>query len=343
MTIESALLTRSESSCELCRSTDDLRIFAVPPFESAEPDYCLLICRICDDHLEGSSSMDVNYWRCLNDTMWSQVRPVQIMTWRLLTKLNSEPWAQDLLDILYLEDDTLALAKTGTFDGDAPTVKHKDSNGADGKDIKLKADIEAEEFIKRHISSKSNLPMLGEETGKSVEDLGKSFWVIDPLDGTANYSRGIPICCVSIALIHDMQPVIGVIYDFNNEDLYEGSLNSSACLNGEAIEVNNNTDEKESILLTGLPLLTDYSDSALVAMTKDFQKWKKIRMIGSAAMASAFVASGKADMYKESGAFLWDVAAGAAIINAANGEALITNQKDNYQVDVAFTNKNLNK
>lgn len=74
--------------------------------------------------------MDVNYWRCLNDTMWSQVRPVQIMTWRLLTKLNSEPWAQDLLDILYLEDDTLALAKTGTFVGGAPTVKHKDSNGA---------------------------------------------------------------------------------------------------------------------------------------------------------------------------------------------------------------------
>lgn len=74
--------------------------------------------------------MDVNYWRCLNDTMWSQVRPVQIMTWRLLTKLNSEPWAQDLLDILHLEDDTLALAKTGTFVGGAPTVKHKDSNGA---------------------------------------------------------------------------------------------------------------------------------------------------------------------------------------------------------------------
>lgn len=74
--------------------------------------------------------MDVNYWRCLNDTMWSQVRPVQIMTWRLLTKLNSELWAQDLLDMLYLEDDTLALAKTGTFVGGAPTVKHKDSNGA---------------------------------------------------------------------------------------------------------------------------------------------------------------------------------------------------------------------
>jgi myo-inositol-1(or 4)-monophosphatase len=185
--------------------------------------------------------------------------------------------------------------------------------------------------------------MLGEETGKSVEDLGRSFWVIDPLDGTANYSRGIPICCVSIALIHDMQPVVGVIYDFNNDDLYEGSIDSPAFLNGDTIEVNNNLDAEESILLTGLPLLTDYSDSALVAMAKDFQKWKKVRMIGSAAMAAAYVASGKADMYKESGAFLWDVAAGAAIINAANGEALLSNQKDNYQVDVAFTNRNLNK
>ena len=248
-----------------------------------------------------------------------------------------------MIDILI----NLNLAKSAALEAGKILINSKTNlnieNTSDGKDIKLKADIEAEEFIKRHISSKSNLPMLGEETGKSVEDLGKSFWVIDPLDGTANYSRGIPICCVSIALIHDMQPVIGVIYDFNNEDLYEGSLHSSACLNGEAIEVNNNTDEKESILLTGLPLLTDYSDSALVAMTKDFQKWKKIRMIGSAAMASAYVASGKADMYKESGAFLWDVAAGAAIINAANGEALIINQKDNYQVDVAFTNKSLNK
>ena len=64
-------------------------------------------------------------------------------------------------------------------------------------------------------------------------------------------------------------------------------------------------------------------------------------MIGSAAMASAYVASGKADLYKESGSFLWDIAAGAAIVNAANGKAIISNRKDNYQVDVTFTNKYL--
>jgi myo-inositol-1(or 4)-monophosphatase len=215
-------------------------------------------------------------------------------------------------------------------------------NISSGKDIKLKADIEAEKLIKKYLQSKSDIPILGEETGASVSDLGEIFWVIDPLDGTANYSRNIPICCVSIALISDFEPVIGVIYDFNNDDIYEGSIESEAKLNNTNIYVNNNTKKNVSILLTGLPLLTDYSDITLLNMVKDFQLWKKVRMIGSAAMAAAYVASAKADMYKEQGSFLWDVAAGAAIVNAAGGFAKITNQKENYQVDVAFSNKNLN-
>ena len=214
-------------------------------------------------------------------------------------------------------------------------------NTSSGKDIKLEADIEAEKLIKECLLSKSDIPILGEETGASVSNLGKTFWVVDPLDGTANYSRNIPICCVSIALISDLEPVIGVIYDFNNDDIYEGSTESKAKLNNTDIYVNNNSKKDESILLTGLPLLTDYSDTALLDMVKDFQLWKKVRMIGSAAMAAAYVASGKADMYKEQGAFLWDIAAGAAIVNAAGGYAQINNQKENYQVDVAFSNRKL--
>ena len=210
-----------------------------------------------------------------------------------------------------------------------------------GKDIKLKADIESERLIKEYLLSKSKIPILGEETGASVEDLGKTFWVVDPLDGTANYSRNIPICCVSIALISNFEPVIGVIYDFNEDHIYEGSVESEAKLNNKNIYVNNNSKKNESILLTGLPLLTDFSDTALLVMVKDFQSWKKVRMIGSAAMAAAYVASAKADMYKEQGSFLWDIAAGAAIVNAAGGCAKITNQKENYQVDVAFSNKEL--
>ena len=217
---------------------------------------------------------------------------------------------------------------------------NKEKNSS-GKDIKLKADIEAEKLIKEYLLSKSNFPILGEETGASANELGKLFWVVDPLDGTANYSRNIPICCISIALISNLEPVIGVIYDFNNDDIYEGSIESEAKLNNKNIYVNNNSKKNESILLTGLPLLTDYSDTVLLNMVKDFQLWKKVRMIGSAAMAAAYIASAKADMYKEQGAFLWDIAAGAAIVNAAGGYAQITNQKENYQVDVAFSNKEL--
>ena len=206
------------------------------------------------------------------------------------------------------------------------------------KDIKLKADIEAENIIKSILEKESSFPILAEESGKSKEHLDKTFWVVDPLDGTANYARDIPLCCVSIALMHKMNPVLGVIYDFNNNDLYEGYLDGEAKLNEMAIKVSGTTLPSEGILVTGLPNNTDYSDQALLGMVKDFQKWRKVRMIGSAAIASCYVASAKADVYKEFGTYIWDVAAGAAIVNASGGRAEITNQRDNFQVDVHFSN-----
>ena len=209
------------------------------------------------------------------------------------------------------------------------------------RDIKLEADVVAETLIKEIIKDESNIPILAEESGKSSENLGDIFWVIDPLDGTANYSRNIPICCVSIALIKNLIPVIGVIYDFNNNDLYIGSSEQEAMLNDKKISVSQTSKKHDGVLVTGLPNATDYSDQAMIDMIKDFQGWRKVRMIGSAAMASAYVASGKADVYKELGTYLWDVAAGAAIVNAAGGTANILNQKDNFQVDVFFSNSKI--
>ena len=209
------------------------------------------------------------------------------------------------------------------------------------RDIKLEADVVAETLIKEIIQDESNIPILAEESGKSSENLGDIFWVIDPLDGTANYSRNIPICCVSIALIKNLIPVIGVIYDFNNNDMYIGSSEQEAMLNDKKIIVSQTLKHQDGVLVTGLPNATDYSDEAMIDMVKDFQGWRKVRMIGSAAMASAYVASGKADVYKELGTYLWDVAAGAAIVNAAGGTANILNQKDNFQVDVFFYNSKI--
>ena len=209
------------------------------------------------------------------------------------------------------------------------------------RDIKLEADIAAENLIKDIIRNESSFPILAEESGKSVDDLGDTFWVLDPLDGTANYTRDIPLCCVSIALVSNLKSVIGVIYDFNNNDLYEGTKENKALMNNQPINVSDIVEKNKAILVTGLPNATDYSDKAMLAMVKDFQSWRKVRMIGSAAMAAVYVASGKADLYKEFGTYLWDVAAGAAIVSAAGGIAEISNQKENYQVDVSFSNSKI--
>ena len=239
----------------------------------------------------------------------------------------------------------LVIAKKAIFEAGNLLIKKKEILSevilSTNKDIKLKADILAEKAIKDIIENESDYPILAEESGLSSKDIPNIFWVVDPLDGTANYARNIPICCVSIALVSNLKPILGVIFDFINNDLYEGSIYTKALLNNEEMSVSKVTSSSEGILITGLPNNTDYSDNALLKMVKDFQHWRKVRMIGSAAMASVYIASGKADLYTEKKTYLWDIAAGAAIVNAAGGKAEITNFTDNYQVDVHFSNSKI--
>ncbi len=210
------------------------------------------------------------------------------------------------------------------------------------KDTKLMADIESEKLILDILNSQSTYPILAEEGGKSSENLGEIFWVVDPLDGTANYNRNIPICCVSIGLVKNMKPLIGVIFDFNNDDLFIGdNINKFALLNDKKIMVSNIHNKADGVLITGLPFNTDYSNNALKKLISDMQTWKKVRMIGSAAMASCYVAAGKAELYKEKGIYLWDIIAGAAIVESAGGKAEINNINETFQVDVVFSNSKI--
>ena len=142
------------------------------------------------------------------------------------------------------------------------------------KDIKIEADIGSEKIIKDLLSNQSNIKILAEESGMSSDDDSDIFWVVDPLDGTANYLRDIPICCVSIALISNLQPILGVIFDFNNNELYEGSIKTQALMNEEIISVSNIAKSNEGILITGLPNNTDYTDNALDNMIKGFLEWR---------------------------------------------------------------------
>ena len=208
----------------------------------------------------------------------------------------------------------------------------------EGRDIKLRADIESENIIKKYIKENSDLPILAEESGAN-EDLGSSFWVVDPLDGTSNYSRDFPICCISIALIHENKIILGVINDFNRNIIFEGSTETPAMMNSKLISVSDISDKTKATLATGLPAKGSYKDEAMLALAKEFTQWKKIRMIGSAAMSCAYVASGQFDQYQENGIFLWDIAAGLAIIKAAGGNYHYKTYDDNkFKVDVIANN-----
>ncbi len=131
MSIEEELHVRSESKCELCSTTDNLDVYEVPPGSNGGADKCILVCEICRAQIENPEKVDVHHWRCLNDSMWSQVPAVQVVVWRMLKRLSSEGWPQELLDTLYLDESTQSWAQaTGEWESDEVAIKHVDSNGA---------------------------------------------------------------------------------------------------------------------------------------------------------------------------------------------------------------------
>ena len=130
MSTEKSLLARSDSKCELCGSTEELKVYEVPPESKGGEDDSVFLCATCQRQIDKQEDIDVNHWRCLNDSMWSQVPAVQVLAWRMLTRLRAEGWPQDLLDMLYLDDELLTWAKaSGEGQSDENEVIHKDSNG----------------------------------------------------------------------------------------------------------------------------------------------------------------------------------------------------------------------
>ena len=217
-----------------------------------------------------------------------------------------------------------------------------------GKDIKTEADKAAEGVVLDALRP-TGLAILSEESGV-VQEAGASSvsnkstnqplklstptWIIDPLDGTFNFTRGFPACCVSIALWNGLEPVLGVIYDFVSDKMYSGIVGEGACCNGEPLSVSKTESYASASLATGFPSARDYSDASLADSIRKVQQFKKIRMIGSAALSMAHVANGALDAYFEEDIWLWDVAAGLALVSAAGGNFSISEIKATWQLDV---------
>ena len=143
MSIEQILKGRSSDKCELCGAEHDLSVMKVAPSDGSA-EQAVLICHTCKDQIEDPNTMDANHWRCLNDSMWNPELAVQVLSYRLLTLLRAEGWPQDLLDMMYLDEEAKAWAEAGLPDNEDDNTPTKDSNGTtlqEGDNVTLIKDL----------------------------------------------------------------------------------------------------------------------------------------------------------------------------------------------------------
>jgi myo-inositol-1(or 4)-monophosphatase len=210
-----------------------------------------------------------------------------------------------------------------------------------GRDVKLSADRRSEAIVAERLAP-AGLPVFSEEAGWIDGRAGAGdHWLVDPLDGTANYGWGVPLCCVSVALMSGGRPVAGVVYDFNRDEMFAGGRGHGASLNGTPIRVSAKSEKGGAVLATGLPVRGDFSDQAMNGFARGMQQWKKVRMIGSAALSLAYVAAGRFDAYRESAIMMWDVAAGWALVEAAGGVVRADVSELSRPIDITACNPGL--
>lgn len=205
----------------------------------------------------------------------------------------------------------------------------KKINSSTQRDVKLDLDVRCQNEIESILNkSHPNVAILGEEG--NAGDIETEFrWVVDPIDGTVNYTYGIPHACVSIALqkrldnhsktVDAFETVVGTVFDPFTDELWTAIRGQKAKLNGKKISVNSGS-LKEAMLAIGFAKDKATMNYMIPYFTKLAPKIRKPRMMGSAALAMTYVASGRFHGYIESKIQIWDVAAGGLILECAGGE-----------------------
>ena len=214
-------------------------------------------------------------------------------------------------------------------------------NHDDGKDIKIDTDVRSEEIILKHLVEHSPHSILSEEKGLMPRENNEAIWIVDPLDGTMNYFKNIPACCVSIGLWHQDKPLLGVVYDFNAGDFFTGIVGEGAWINDQKINVSEISKKEKAVLSTGFPAHADFSTDVIKSFIEDLRTYKKIRMIGSAALSICYVACGRVDAYCEKDIMFWDIAGGIPVVLGGGGMADYQNARRQYSYDVYVSNGQL--
>lgn len=187
------------------------------------------------------------------------------------------------------------------------------------------ADLASEKLIVERINSYyPRHAILAEESGASL--ITNEFkWIIDPLDGTTNYAHGYPCFCVTIALEHNGEIILGVTYDPTRDELFAAEKGNGATLNGRTIRVSEAEKLGESLLVTGFPYDFAKRDKFENNLKTMLLAARGVRRDGSAAIDMAYVACGRFDGFWEEGLSPWDVAAGLLLIEEAGGQVTCYN------------------
>ena len=187
-------------------------------------------------------------------------------------------------------------------------------------DYASEVDADAEKVIVKELKrAYPEYGVFGEEGG--VQGGHRNMWVIDPLDGTSNYLRGVPHYCVSIALVENGEPTDAVIFDPLRNELFTASRGAGAVLNDRRIRVADRKDLGGTMIHTGFaPRERARASAQLKAVDALLVQAEDIRRSGSAALDQAYVACGRADAYFEAGVKAWDIAAGVLLVREAGGK-----------------------
>lgn len=188
-------------------------------------------------------------------------------------------------------------------------------------DLVTEVDRESEAYLLAEIEK--NFPdsqAVGEEGGR-LSGSGDGKWYIDPIDGTTNYTHGLPIFAVSIAYEKASELKLGVVYNPMQEELYSAERERGAQLNGQVLQVKTVADVADSLLVTGFPYdIRTNLDNNLAEYERFSKRSHGVRRLGAAALDLCYVAAGRFDGYWEKGVKAWDVAAGALIVQEAGGK-----------------------
>ncbi len=186
-------------------------------------------------------------------------------------------------------------------------------------DIKLELDVRSQDLITRIILGAFPDHAIYGEEGIAGNPDSTIEWIVDPIDGTVNYFYGIPHFCVSIAMREAGVLKVGVIYDPMMDELYAVEAGGTPTRNGRPISASSRSDLGEAVVTIGFSKSKEAMDAGLVRYQSIAYQVRKTRMMGSAALALAYIACGRLDAYIEEQISLWDIAAGQLLVEAAGG------------------------